>query len=91
MKVLECSQYFSHYKFMGIFQYGQGQLTPQTLVRSASYSNSVQTLSLSLLPERTKKIQSKMKALGCSQHYTSIFRHARADNSGVGCGIWPKF
>ena len=31
-----------------------------------------------------------MKALECSQHYTSIFRSARANNSGVGGGIWPK-
>ena len=38
-----------------------------------------------------KNIQSKMKALECSQHYTAIFRPARADNSGVGGGIWPKF
>ena len=27
----------------------------------------------------------------CSQHYTLIFRRARADNSGVDGGIWPKF
>ena len=33
----------------------------------------------------------KIEALKCSQHYTSIFRHARADNSGAGGGIWPKF
>ena len=32
-----------------------------------------------------------MKALECSKHYTSIFRRTRADNSGVGGGIWPKF
>ena len=31
-----------------------------------------------------KKIRSKMKAL-------EYFRRARADNSGVGGGIWPKF
>ena len=36
-----------------------------------------------------KKIRSKIEALECSQHYTSFFRRARADNSGV--GIWPKF
>ena len=29
-----------------------------------------------------------MKALECSQQF---FRRARADNSGVGGGIWPKF
>ena len=28
MKKLECSQDFSHYKFMGIFPGAQGQLTP---------------------------------------------------------------
>ena len=33
----------------------------------------------------------KMKALVCSQHYKSIFRRARADNSGDGGVIWPKF
>ena len=34
MKELECSQNFSHYKFMGIFQDAQWQLTPQSLVES---------------------------------------------------------
>ena len=34
MKELECSQDFSHYKSMGIFPDAQGQLTPQSLVRS---------------------------------------------------------
>ena len=38
-----------------------------------------------------KKIRSKIEALECSQHYTSTFRRARVDNSGVGGGIWPKF
>ena len=33
----------------------------------------------------------KIEALECSQHYTLFFRHARADNSGVGGGIWPTF
>ena len=44
-----------------------------------------------LLPARVKKIRLKMKALECSQHYTSIFRRSRADNSRVRDGIWPKF
>ena len=39
-----------------------GNLTPQPFVRSASILNSVQTLRLSSLLERMKKIQSKMKA-----------------------------
>ena len=40
MKELECSQDFSHYKSMGIFQDAQGKLTPQSLVRSGRISNS---------------------------------------------------
>ena len=34
MKVLECSQHFSHYKSMEIFSDAQGQLTQQSLVWS---------------------------------------------------------
>ena len=41
---------------------------------------------------KMKKIRSKMKALECSQHYTSFFfRRSRADYSGVSDSIWPKF
>ena len=37
-------------------------------------------------------IQSKMKALECSQHYTLIFfRHSSAANSIVGYWIWQIF
>ena len=35
IKELECSQDFYHYKSMGIFPDAQGQLTPQSLVRSS--------------------------------------------------------
>ena len=44
MKELECSQDFSHYKSMGIFSDAQGQLTPQSLVRSDRISNSFEML-----------------------------------------------
>ena len=44
MKELECSQDFFHYKSMGIFQDAQGQLTPQSLVRSGRISNSSEML-----------------------------------------------
>ena len=44
MKELEWSQHFSHYKSMGIFPDPQGQLTPQSLVRSGQISNSCETL-----------------------------------------------
>ena len=40
MKELESSQDFSHYKSLGIFPDAQGQLTPQSLVRSGRISNS---------------------------------------------------
>ena len=44
MKELECSQDLSHYKSMGIIQDAQGQLTPQSLVRSGRISNSSEIL-----------------------------------------------
>ena len=59
MKELECSQDFSHYKSMGIFTDAQGQLTPQSLVRSGRISNSSEMLWMSSLPASMKKIRSK--------------------------------
>ena len=44
MKELECSQDFSHYKSMGIIPDAQGQLTPQSLIRSGRISNSSEML-----------------------------------------------
>ena len=44
MTELECSQDFSHYKSMGIFQDAQGQLTPQSFVRSSRILNSFEML-----------------------------------------------
>ena len=69
MKELEWSQDFSHYKSMGIFQIAQGQLTPQSLVRSGRISNSSEILWMFSLPASMKKIQSKMKALEWTQHF----------------------
>ena len=74
MKELEYSQDFSHYKSMGIFPDAQGQLTPQSLVRSGRISNSSEMLWMSSLPASMKKIQSKLKALEWSQHYTASFQ-----------------
>ena len=59
MKALECSQDFSHYKSMGIFPDAQGQL-PLQMVGSGRISNLSETLWLSSLPTRIKKIRSKM-------------------------------
>ena len=69
MKELECPQDFSHYKSMGIFPDTQGQLTPQSLVRSGRISNSFEMLWMSSLPDSMKKIRSKMKALEWTQHF----------------------
>ena len=49
MKVLDCSQDFSHYKSMGIFPDAQGQLTLQSTVRSSQISNSSKTFLVVLL------------------------------------------
>ena len=72
MKELECSQNFSHYKCMGIFPDAQGQLTPQSLVRSGRISNSSEMLWMVSLPASMKKILSKMKALECSQAFSPL-------------------
>ena len=69
LKELECSQDSSHYKSMGIFQDAQGQLTPQSLVRSGRISNSSEMLWMFSLPASMKKIRSKMKALEWTQHF----------------------
>ena len=74
MKELKCSQDFSHYKSIGIFPDAQGQLTLQSLVRSGRISNSSEMLWMFSLPASMKKIRSKIEALECSQHFTSIFQ-----------------
>ena len=73
MKVLDCSQDFSHYKSIGIFPDAQGQLTLQSTVRSGLILNSSKTLWLSSLPAKKKKIRSKIEALECSQYYKILY------------------
>ena len=82
MKELECSQDFSHYKSMGIFPDAQGQLTPQSLVRSGRISNSSEMLWMFSLPASMKKIQSKMRALECSQHFPHYI-----PTGAIGCHV----
>ena len=69
IKELDCTQDFSHYKYMVIFPDPQGQLTPQSSVESGPNSNFSEILWLSLLPASMEKVRSKMKALACSQHF----------------------
>ena len=58
VKELECSRDFSHYKSMGVFLDAQGQLTPQSFVRSGRMLNSSKMLWMSSFPTSMKKIRS---------------------------------
>ena len=92
MKELECSQDFSHYNSMGIFPDAQGQLTPQSLVRSGRISNSSEMLWMSSLPVSMKKIRSKMKALEWTQHFPHYNPMGAIRCHGLQSSdpIWPK-
>ena len=92
MKELEGSQDSSHYKSMGIFPVAQGQLTPQSLVRSGRISNSSQMLWMFSIPASMKKIRSKMKALECSQHFPHYnpMGVIRCHGHQSSDPIWPK-
>ena len=76
-KALEWSQYFSHYKSMGIFPDAQRQVTHKPLVGSCQISNLSEILWSPLLPARMMKNHSKMKAPEWSQHYLLIFSDAQ--------------
>ena len=75
MTALEWSQYFSHYKSMGIFPDAQWQLTQKSLVGSCQITIPFKMTWLFSLPARIKKIQSKMKELEWTQgfpHYNHM-------------------
>ena len=72
MTALEWSQYFFHYKSMGIFPDAQGQVTHKSLVGSCWILNPFEMLWLFSLPVRIKKIQLKMKELEWSQVFPII-------------------
>ena len=92
MKELECSRDFSHYKSMGIFPDAQGQLTPQSLVRSGRISNSSEMLLMISLPASMKKIRSKMKAREWTQHFPHYnpMGAIRCHGHQSSDPIWPK-
>ena len=92
MKELECSQDFFNYESMGIFPDAQGLLTPQSLIRSGRISNSSEMFQMFLLPANMKKIQSKMKALECSQHFPHYkpMRAICCNGHHSSDPIWPK-
>ena len=91
IKDLECSQDFSHYKSMGIFPDAQGQLTPQSLVRSGRISNSSEMLWMFSLPASMKKIRSK-KALEWTQQFPHCNHMGaiRCNGHQSSDPIWPK-
>ena len=76
---------------MQIFYDTQGQLNQQSEVGSTQGSNSSKFLWLPLLPERMKKIKSKVRVLERSQHYPSVLRCSRGANAIIGDGILTKF
>ena len=92
MKELECSQDFSYYKCMGIFPDAQGQLTPQSLVRSGRILNSSEMLLMFSLPASMKKMRSKnegARVLITFLYYNpmgAICCHGRQSYNP----IWPK-
>ena len=53
------------------FSNAQGQITPESVLVSSRNLNSSKLLFVSLLPVRMKMIQSKMKELECSQHFSN--------------------
>ena len=71
MKALERSQNFSNCRSMRIFSNAQWQLTPQSMVESCRISNSTETLLMSSLPVKMKKIRSKMKVFTLIYIYLS--------------------
>ena len=82
-------------RFLQLLVYGdfsRRSRAAKSAVHSPIWSNfELQDFIVVLLTYKNEEDRSKMEALMCSQHYTSIFRRARADNSDVGDGIWPKF
>ena len=70
MKGLECSQHFSLYKSMGSFSDAQGQLTPQSLVRSGRISNSFENVMDVLEPRNNPEDPIKNEGAGV---FTTVF------------------
>ena len=72
----------------GYFLDAQGQLTPQSVVRSGRNSESPEILWMSSLPTNLKWILSIATEKKWQHRF---FRRSRAANSQVSSGIWSKF
>ena len=77
MKVLQWPQHIPHCKSLVTIPDAQGQLSPQSQVKAGRNSNSSKLLWLSSLPEKMKRLQSKIKALVCYK-----FEHQFSDAQG---------
>ena len=62
----------SYYKSMGNFLDAQGQLTPQSVVRSGQNSNSFEILCMSSLPASIKRIGSKATKKRWRHHFSPL-------------------
>ena len=85
---------FFHYKSMGNFLDVQGQLTPQSVVRSSQNSNSSEILCMSSLPANRKRIRSKTTEKRWRHrfpHYNSMGAfccHGNQSFDPIGPKIW---
>ena len=86
MKVLECTQLFSHCKYMMICSDAQGKLTLQSEVGSGRNLNSSKLLRLPSLHARIKPESARVATL-----YINFSDAKGQKNSGVIIGIWRKF
>ena len=92
MKVLERSQDFSHYKSMGNFSRCSRATNSAVLGPISQNFELVRDVMDVLFTCKYEEDPIKYEgARVVTTLYSNFFRHARADNSGVGGGIWPKF
>ena len=74
---------------MGIFSDAQGQLTPQSVVRSGRISNSSELSCMSSLPGSTKRIGEKKQSRKSGNTVFSIITLSVV--MGTSSRIWPNF
>ena len=75
------------------FSDAQGQFTPQSMVGTGRISNASETFrSVVLITCKNEKLPIKNEGARVFKNIIhQLFRHSRADKSGVDGGIWPKF
>ena len=92
MKALQCSQDFSHYKSMGIFS--RRSRAANSAVHGPIWPNFElvrDVIDVLVTCKYRENLIKKGRRYSGHNIIQQFFRRARADNSGVGVGIWPKF